>query len=329
MRKILMFFLSLALMAGMAQAATPVVFNGDSANPGADTSSDNDENNALWDALGGGWDHINGSDEWDGTGIGVGNPGGVSALMDGTTDYIRIQDTGAPRDYGMGDPSNRKVWLAHQIDFGLDGARLEFRARVATGAPLDMQHPDGGGGVAPWPAGGKGMPVQNNGKGHFGIAEAGIGGGALDGSMGFSLALQEELSEFAGYENITTDVLLLNEWNPANQDGTDTGATGTPSYVPVNDATAWHTFVIDIAKLVTVEDHEYRLSISVDGAPAVTRDVTAATGLEYSGLDILHMGSSATGGYSAYDIDYFKAIPEPMTLSLLGLGGLALLRRRR
>ena len=32
---------------------------------------------------------------------------------------------------------------------------------------------------------------------------------------------------------------------------------------------------------------------------------------------------------TAFDLDYYKAVPEPMTLTLLGLGGLALIRRRR
>ena len=174
MRKLLMFFLALALMAGIAQAATPVYYGGGSAAPGTGVLTDGDENNSTWDALGGAWDHTNGSDAWDGTGIGVGIPGGASALTEGNTDYLRIQDTGDPRDYDSpagewGNPSNRKIWFAHQIDFGLDGARLEFRARIATGAPLDMAHPDGGGGIQAWPAGGIGAPVANNGKGHLAL----------------------------------------------------------------------------------------------------------------------------------------------------------------
>ena len=193
MRSILMLFLVFPLMVGMAQGG--VYYSGDSADPGTGPIDEGNESFATWDALGGDWDHVNGSDAWDGTGIGTGRPGGATALMEGTTDYLRIQDAGDPRDYGMGDPgSNRKVWFAHQIDFGLAGARLEFRARVATGAPLDDAHPDGGGGLAPWPTGGIGYQVRDDGKGMFGIADAAVG------SLGFSLALQEELSNYAGYE---------------------------------------------------------------------------------------------------------------------------------
>jgi hypothetical protein len=321
MRKILMLFLALALMAGMAQAATPVFYGGGSADPGADTSSDNDENNALWDALGGGWDHINGSDEWDGSGIGVGIAGGASALMEGTTDFLRIQDTGDPGDYPPNppDPRNRKVWFGHQIDFGLDGAHLEFCGRVATDQPLDMQHPDGGGGIAPWPASGIGYMVRDDGKGMFGIAEA------TGGTLGFSLALQSELANYNGYGGIQTDALLLNELNTGVPSDAVTGSTGVPSYVPIDDATAWNTIVVDIANL---NPTDYRLTISVNGNPAVTRDVTVGDGIEYP-VNVIHMGSSGTGALTAYDIDFYSAVPEPMTLSLLGLGGLALLRRRR
>ena len=50
------------------------------------------------------WSHDNGSDQWDGSPIGGefgddNRPGGVS-LLDG---YVRLQDTGDPRDYGYSD----------------------------------------------------------------------------------------------------------------------------------------------------------------------------------------------------------------------------------
>ena len=63
------------------------------------------------------WNHNNGSDQWDGSPIGGefgdGNrPGGVSLL--GT--YVRLQDTGDPRDYGYSDSgSNRKIYLGQDL----------------------------------------------------------------------------------------------------------------------------------------------------------------------------------------------------------------------
>ena len=64
-------------------------------------------------SLDGTWSHDNGSDQWDGSAIGGdfgdGNrPGGAMIITEGSASYLRIQDTGDPRDYGYGDPGSNR-----------------------------------------------------------------------------------------------------------------------------------------------------------------------------------------------------------------------------
>ena len=165
----------------------------------------------AFDSLDGTWDHDNGMDQWDGSQVGMGRPGGVSALAETGTNFVRLQDTGDPRDYGMGDPgSNRKLMFGHSItsEIGaaantiLDaGVTLSFRARLSTSAPLDDVHPDGGGGITPWPAGGDGYVTHDGGMGNFGIRQS-------DGkSIAFALALTSDNVE------LNNSGLVMNKLN--------------------------------------------------------------------------------------------------------------------
>jgi hypothetical protein len=296
MKKIVTFLLALTLMIGVANGQTPVIFEGDGAVAGGTNN---------FDSLDGNWDHNNGSDEWDGSAIGAGRPGGVSALVEGPTDYIRIQDTGDPRDYGMGDPgSNRKLYFAHMIDFALDGAELDFRIRVPSEIPpLDPMHRDGNpGGAYPqaWPAGGDSYNGQHDGgKGTIGIRTA------AEGQISFVPVL--------GAGPNGEDVLVMDD----NQQGFIVG--------PAGSLNAWHAFDVSIAAGGT---KSHQVSIIMDGNPAQVFDVQATGGNDYAG-DYVAMAQGSTGEDGAVDIDYFYAVPEPMTLTLLGLGGLALIRRRK
>jgi hypothetical protein len=306
----------MALVLGLAVATQAQIYTYDGASDTAGAGA--------FDSLDGTWDHANGSDEWDGTGMGAGNPGGAMSLTDGLDRFLRIQDTGDPRDYGMGDPgSNRKIMFGHDLTGAVsptyldDGITLEFRARIPSTAPLDDAHPDGGGGISPWPAGGEGYRIHDGGKGSISLRQA-------DGDkiISFSLVKEDDIEPQGAF---SASGLTMNNLNGNAPSGdVDTGEGGTQNILAV-DPTVWHTYRVDI-KAGGAGTHI--LDISVDGAPVVSYDVTAGNGNDYD-LDYLAMGQGATPGLGAIDIDYVSVIPEPMTVVLLGLGAVGALRRRR
>jgi len=260
-------------------------YDGDAAVAGAADS---------FDSLDGTWDHKNTSDQWDGTGPGEGNPGGVVSLIEDGVTFLRIQDIGDPRSLGASDPSNRKIFFGHLTDTDLDGVRLEFRARVATTPPLDGLDPD-----TPWPEGGIGFHIRDGGKGMIGIAEEGVG------IISFSLAKAGE----PGFEDLTTDVLVMNNLvgsvPSTDVDTEDTADTIVArNMIAVDDVTQWNTFVIDIA---AGGSGTHIVSVSINGGPAETFEVTVGTGLQENDHyldDCITMGSSGTGGVTAFDVDY-------------------------
>jgi len=243
-----------------------------------------------FDSLDGTWDHDNGSDQWDGSVIGEGMPGGAVSLTEDGVTFLRIQDTGDPRDYGNSDPTNRKVYFTHLTDGGLDGATLEVRIRVATTAPLDDAHPDGGAGIEPWPEGGIGYHIRDGGKGMFGISD-GVG------VISFSLAKAGE----PDFEAVATDVLVTNNLVGTEPSGdVDTGESADLNVIAIDDATQWNTFTIDIA---AGGAGTHIVTVSVNGGPAESFEVTAGTDTEGE-TPYITIGSSGTGGITAFDLDY-------------------------
>ncbi len=266
----------------------------------------------AFDALDGTFSHDNGSDEWDGEGFGAGNPGGVESI-DG---FLRIQDPGDPRDHGNADPgSNRKVYLGHDLsadgasDTMLDdGVVLRFRARLSPEA--DDLRPDGGGGVVAFP-GADGYMVHDGGKGNISLKQA------AGGVISFCLITDGD----AGLG----DGLIMNNLNGSAVSGDVDQQGGDPgeiNLVALNPS-EWHDFVVVIRAGGT---GTHQASISVDGAPAGTFDVTAGTGSDFDGISYLAIGAGATPQSGAIDIDHVSvsAIPAAQVPLLSNWGTLLL-----
>ena len=231
------------------------------------------------------WDHDNGSDAWDGTGPGEGNPGGAVSLTEDDVTFLRIQDTGDPRDLGISDPSNRKVYLTRLTDISLDGLTLELSMRVATTAPLDNQISGD-----PWPAEGIGYHIRDDGKGMIGVSD-GVG------IISFSLGQAGE----PDYIDAASDLLVMNNLVGTEPSGdVDTGDAATAvNMVAIEDATQWNTFVINI---VAGGAGTHVVTVSANGGPAESFDVTEGVGTE-GGSAYIAIGSSGTGGITAFDVD--------------------------
>jgi hypothetical protein len=300
---------------------------------------------AGYTALDGTWSHDNGFDQWDESGIGAGRPGGVSVLplpIPDPGNYLRLQETGDPRDYGMGDPgSNRNLMFGHSItnDIGgdagtiLDGVTISFRARVATGSPLDDLHPDGGGGVEPWPASGDGYVIHDGGKGSFGVRQS-----EGDKIISFALATGADLADQNYPGNGGLVMNLLNGTTPTGNVDMQ-GHEGEGLNLLSLDVTAWHEFWITIEPDNTKATGTHIVKVYKDDS-LVSDDffVTAGDGNDF-GDSYLELGLGATPQSGAIDVDFYSyaagvhaPIPEPSTLVMLvavGLTGLLLRRRRR
>jgi len=299
------------------------MYNGDQLMVGAEGSG--------WSSLDGTWTHDNDSDAWDGSeiggtfstgGFGVGNgPGGASLGVQNDVKYLRLQDTGDPRDYGYPDPSNRKIYFGHDIgtDIGPEkaaaimdtGVTLTFRARIPTlakaGPPLDPLHRDGqqANGVQPYPENGDGYVTSDGGKGNFVIRQGGNGVDVPAGAIAFSFTQTTDTTggnpnvNVAGFAGLT-----FNEFNGNVPTDQVNFGQGTKTNVVAFDPTEWHELYIVIRKdPANIGTHEAFIFVDGNVTPHVFK-MTAGTGADMND-SFLAMGGSATPQNWALDVDFF------------------------
>lgn len=278
-------------------------------------------------SLDGTWSHDNASDEWDGSIIGGefgddNRPGGAMTITEDGMDYLRIQDTGDPRDYDFSDPgSNRKIYFGHNLtDDGAsetvldDGVTLHFRARVPTDGPLDALHPDGQqqNDAQPYPQGGDGYVTSNGGKGNFVIKQQ------SGGAIAFSLTTASDTPEGNPNRFVTGFAgLSMNEFAGNEISGDVNFGQGEGKNVIPFDPTEWHEFWIIIQRDEdNVGTHVASIYMNGNTTPQVFK-MTAGDGGEgqYSGFSYLAMGSTATPQSAALDVDFCRvklgAVPPP------------------
>jgi len=83
-------------------------------------------------------------------------------------------------------------------------------------------------------------------------------------------------------------------------DTEDAAAAVAMNMIAVDDATQWNTFVIDIA---AGGAGTHIVTVSVNGGPAESFEVTSGTDTE-GDTPYITIGSSGTGGITAFDVDY-------------------------
>ncbi len=295
-------------------------------------------------ALDGTWQHDQ-ADKWDGgaPGDGIGGPGGVAALTEDQTTYLRIQDCGEPRDWGFTDPSNRRIWFGHNIQDDNPGATsvltngitLTFRARLSSTGTLDPIYPQPTPDVdpekpqlteiTPWFP--KGYNVTDDGQGMFTVQENGAN------AVGFALALDLDTPVDVG-----GGLVMNGQPGSGLLPGSDHVTPALSNLEPLDDSdlTNWHEFWITIVGSGTPGN--YDVKVYRDGSITPTSfQVQHSIGAEFSG-QYFAFGLSATSGFGAFDTDFYGyklgvtapiSTPEPegIACAAAAIGVLAARRR--
>ncbi len=249
-------------------------------------------------ALDGSWSHDNGSDAFDGSKIGEDGtaPGGIAVITEGSTTFLRVEDTGDPRNQGFTDPSNRKIYFTRDIsEFDPDGeiltagVTLTFRTRLATTGLLDRQVPSVG----------DGYNIQDNGKSTFGIFQQ--SGGII------SFALSTNGSDDRALN--PTGALLMNKYvESGDNTQVDSADSGEHREFPVASTADWNEFWITIQGRAD-EVNQYDVNVYANGSTTPTKlVVTSGAGSEFA-ASYLGFGQHSTGQLGAVDMDFYGFKP--------------------
>ena len=251
---------------------------------------------SLTAALDGSWNHQNNSDAWSGDGRGVGN--GLAGGVSSTNGVLTIEDTVTS---GSGF-NNRRYYLMHDLaqEPGVtnattllnDGVTLTFRARLTPASDPLIELTN-----AP-----NGLVNNSDGKGMFGIRQAGSSGLLISFSLGLAIEDTTASTSF----NFGQAGLHMNNLNGnARSAAVDPGEGGTTNLLALDPA-VFHEFWI------TIQDNgsdpgTHRVSVYLDGGKTPTTfNVTAGSGVDGPTTNnylALGMGSSAQRG--AVDVDFF------------------------
>jgi len=228
------------------------------------------------------------------------SPGGAGSFVEGTTDFIRIQDAGNPDAYGwdQGDRpanTNRRVYFGHDMAqdgvtgsaqlFLDDGFTFSFRARLPNTGPMDlMAYPSDGDetplGEEPWfpegqPERLRGYPIHNEGRGMFTLVQNQVFDdfGDLvnkDYPIAFSLISAADIADIGSgvyASGSGSGGLVMNNLNgnsPTNQIDVQSGGSLNLFEIEEDVLDEWHEFWI------TIEDNgsaagTHRVRVYMDG----------------------------------------------------------------
>ena len=292
------------------------------------------------------------------------SPGGFAALSESGVNFLRMQDTWDPTQWSptssnnWTQPSNSQLLVVHETEQDVSGSgpapimsnglTFTFRARISSTGTLDNIYKEGGAGTFAWPAGGRGPKIT--GSASTGLINVGQGTNGVN-QIAFTLLKTNDILFDAPAPGTLTGGLYMN-----NKDGTP-GGLGTedlnnsPSganFVPIDDADLldWREFWITIDREDGTSGSNFStmtVTVYMDGSstPAGSFAVRAGDD-DDTALNLASNFSIGTGGGTAFgaaDIDFLAynlggafppvAVPEPATMALMLLSGLAIVALRR